>query len=77
MTARLTLITRIGCHLCEAAEDLLAIHAPSCRLVDVDADDELREAFGLRVPVLVDGDTVLLEGRITEPDLLRLLASPN
>jgi len=72
---QLTLYTRSGCHLCEQVEDLLAVHAPSCPLVDVDADEALRRAYGLRVPVLVRGDTVLLEGRIEEQDLLELLPS--
>lgn len=71
----LSLVTRTGCHLCEEAEDLLALHAPFCRLIDVDGEELLREAYGLRVPVLITGDTVLLEGRIAEPDLLRVLAS--
>jgi len=72
---QLTLYTRSGCHLCEQVEDLLAVHAPFCPLVDVAADEALRQAYGLRVPVLVRGDTVLLEGRIEEQDLLELLPS--
>ena len=72
---QLTLYTRTGCHLCEQVEDLLALHAPSCRLVDVDADETIRQTYGLRVPVLARGETVFLEGRIEEQDLLPLLAS--
>ncbi len=75
MMPQLTLYTRTGCHLCEQVEDLLALHAPSCRLVDVDADETIRQTYGLRVPVLAWGETVLLEGRIEEQDLLPLLTS--
>ena len=73
MISRLTLYTRAGCHLCERAEDLLAAHAVSCRLVDVDADTAARENFGLRVPVLAYREAVLLEGRIEERELLAVL----
>jgi glutaredoxin len=57
----LQLITRVGCHLCEAAAEALAPIAADAGLavvpVDVDADPELRAEFGDRVPV------VLLDGR--------------
>jgi len=59
--ARLQLLTRAGCHLCEAAAVTLAGVAAEAGLVpqavDVDADPELQAEFGDRVPV------VLLDGR--------------
>ena len=59
--ARLTLLTRVGCHLCEtAAETLTRIGAEAGLVpasVDVDADPELQAEYGDRVPV------VLLDGR--------------
>jgi glutaredoxin len=59
--ARLQLLTRNGCHLCQvAAETLIRIGGEAGltpELVDVDADDELRAEYGDRVPV------VLLDGR--------------
>ena len=59
--ARLQLMTRTGCHLCEiAAETLTRLGGEAGlvpELVDVDADDELRAEYGDRVPV------VLLDGR--------------
>ncbi len=59
--ARLQLVTRAGCHLCEiAAETLTRLGGDAGlvpELVDVDADDELRAEYGDRVPV------VLLDGR--------------
>ena len=62
MTARLQLLTREGCHLCEAAAATLAQLAAEAGLeppesIDVDADPETQAEFGDRVPV------VLLDGR--------------
>jgi glutaredoxin len=59
--ARLQLITRQGCHLCENAATTLEQIAAEAGLattsVDVDADTELQAEYGDRVPV------VLLDGR--------------
>ena len=59
--ARLVLLTRQGCHLCEtAAETLTRIGAEAGLVpeaVDVDTDPELQAEYGDRVPV------VLLDGR--------------
>jgi glutaredoxin len=59
--ARLTLLTRAGCHLCETAAETLARIGAEAGLVpatvDVDADPELQAEYGDRVPV------VLLDGR--------------
>jgi len=68
------LYSRRGCGLCEEAEDLLAIHYPQARVVDVDGDDELTGRFGLRVPVLVIAGEVVLEGRFDEAAVARLRA---
>ena len=58
---RLELLTREGCHLCEAAETTLTQVAAEAGLepavVDVDTDPELQAEYGDRVPV------VLLDGR--------------
>jgi glutaredoxin len=59
--ARLQLMTRTGCHLCEAAattlEQIAAEAGISTTAVDVDTDPELQAEYGDRVPV------VLLDGR--------------
>jgi glutaredoxin len=59
--ARLVLLTRAGCHLCQtAAETLTRIGAEAGLVpeaVDVDTDPELQAEYGDRVPV------VLLDGR--------------
>lgn len=54
-----TLYTRAGCHLCEAAEAVIAELAPGradVRIVDIDGDPQLRDRYTVRVPVVeVDG----------------------
>jgi glutaredoxin len=59
--ARLRLLTRSGCHLCEVAEETLQRIGAEAGIVpeavDVDADPDLQAEFGDRVPV------VLLDGR--------------
>ena len=60
MTARVTLYTREGCHLCEAAREVVARVCTDLgeafEEVDVDGDDELRARFTDEVPVtFVDG----------------------
>jgi glutaredoxin len=73
----LLLYTRRGCHLCEAAEDMVAAHAQAAavEIIDVDADPDLQRLYGLRVPVLAADGAVVMEGRFDEPELARLLKS--
>jgi glutaredoxin len=57
---RLQLLTRVNCHLCQAAAETLARIGDEAGLVpaevDVDADPELQAEYGDRVPVvLLDG----------------------
>jgi glutaredoxin len=57
---RLTLLTRVGCHLCAEARAVLSRVAAEFgtpwQEVDVDGDRELRAEYGDRVPViLLDG----------------------
>lgn len=59
------LVTRRGCHLCEDAERALLEAGIDAELVDVDGDAELARLYDFRVPVLLDGEEVVLEGRIT------------
>lgn len=59
---KLTLFSRPECHLCEA---LLAELTPllpagaTVDVVDVDSDVALERRYGLRIPVLMAGDTEL------------------
>lgn len=58
---RVRLLTRVGCHLCDDAAEVLARVCAETGTgwdtVDVDSDDELRVEYGDQVPV------VLLDGR--------------
>ena len=66
--------TRQGCHLCQQADDLLRRHGLSPRLVDVDADPELRKKYDTCVPVVVIDGKERFRGRVDERLLRRLLA---
>jgi hypothetical protein len=77
--ARLTLLTRHGCGLCE---ELLAELAelrgrepaiPGVELLDVDTDPALLRRWGLKVPVLLLDGALVCTARLDTPELLRLL----
>ncbi|WP_185747726.1 glutaredoxin family protein [Thermus amyloliquefaciens] len=68
----LVFVTREGCGLCEKAERALwTLGIPYVRR-EVDQDPELFRLYTLRVPVLLLGDRVLLEGLFDERSLLEL-----
>ena len=69
------LYTRKGCHLCEEAHSLLQQHGFTVELVDIDLNQELRERYGLIIPVVVIGGKERFRGRI-DPRLLRRLVDP-
>ena len=81
MTERLTLITRVDCHLCDVAKEAIARVAATAGVgweeLDVDADPALLEEYWDRVPV------ILLDGkehgysRVEEERLLRDLGRPS
>lgn len=66
------LYTREGCHLCDEALVTLREHGLEPRLVDVDADDELRRKFNECVPVVEIDGQIRFRGRV-DPILLRRL----
>jgi len=71
-----TFLTRDGCHLCEAAKDVLAAVSADIGLrveeIDIDDDDELTKLWGLRVPViLASHDRVIAEGIIDDKRTLK------
>lgn len=60
MTARVTVYSRVGCHLCEQALEVVAQVCAEAgethEVVDVDSDPALQREYGEQVPVtLVDG----------------------
>jgi hypothetical protein len=65
----LVLYHRPGCHLCE--QMLAALYVTygdeiEISLVNVDSDPELKERYGIRIPVLAAGDKVICEARLDE-----------
>jgi hypothetical protein len=74
----LILYSRPGCHLCE---DLAEQLAPLLRgratleIVDVDSSVSLERRYGLRIPVLVDGDVELSTYPLDAERVSRHLAS--
>jgi glutaredoxin len=61
---RVELVTRVGCHLCAEALELLRQGGVEVRLRDVDADPELFRLYDFRVPVVLLNGRVVAEGRI-------------
>jgi len=60
VSARITLYSRPGCHLCDDAraviERVCAATGESYREISIDGDPQLRERYGEEIPVtLVDG----------------------
>ncbi len=78
LAARLTVLHRQDCELCE--EMLAALQRlkttlalPAIELVDVDADADLKRRHGFDVPVLLLDGTVVCRHRLEESELRRLL----
>lgn len=67
---RVVLYTRVGCHLCDDAKELLLEHGLTVESVDIDTDPALRERFDTWVPVVEIDGLVRFKGRV-EPVLLR------
>jgi glutaredoxin len=79
MTARIALLTRSGCDLCEEMLAELQLFTAgrdvAIELVDVDADVTLKTRFGHQIPVLLlDGEPVC-HGHFDVAEVERLLRS--
>ena len=69
---RLILYQRDDCKLCDEAVALLAqVRAPEFESVWIDGDAELETRYGIRVPVLRNGDTGRELGWPFDTDALR------
>ena len=76
--ARLTVVTRADCDLCDEMVEALEVlrteqPLPGMVLADVDADPELQRRWGLKVPVLLLDGAKVCEYRLDRAELLRLL----
>jgi glutaredoxin len=65
--------TRDGCHLCEDAYQILLKYGLKPKLVNIDADSELRDRYHVWVPVVVIDGKERFRGRVDEVLLKRLL----
>ncbi|MEX2185591.1 MAG: glutaredoxin family protein [Pirellulales bacterium] len=65
--------TRIGCHLCDDARELLVRYGLEPESVDIDADPQLRERYDTCVPVVEIDGVERFRGRVNEILLRRLL----
>jgi glutaredoxin len=74
----ITLITRVGCHLCETAERQLRALAGELgvtyREVDVDGSPELKRAYADKVPVVLLDGTEFGHFRVDEHILRKSLS---
>ncbi|MBN1238444.1 MAG: glutaredoxin family protein [Gammaproteobacteria bacterium] len=73
----LSLYSRPGCHLCEELEAELApliAGRAAVEIVDISDDPGLERRYGLRIPVLTDGDEELSEYPLDRDNVLRHLA---
>jgi hypothetical protein len=76
--ARLRLVQRHDCGLCEAMLEELAalgrtLTLPPLEVVDVDSDPLLLRRHGLEVPVLLLDGTVVCRHRLDAAELARML----
>lgn len=70
-------MSREGCELCDEMlvelERFCAGRTVDIRIVDVDADEQLRVRYGLKVPVLILEGEPVCHGRFDAEEVARLL----
>lgn len=72
----LVVYSRVGCHLCEEAIDLLHSYSaclPLVQEIDIDGDPDLRKRFETEVPVVELDGKIRFKGRVSELLLRRLI----
>lgn len=77
---RVTFYTKVGCHLCEEARDMLddiaAQETYELTEIDIRSNPELFEEYRYRIPVIIINDERVLEGRIEYRDLAQAFQLP-
>jgi len=75
------LYSRPGCHLCQDALNLLQVlqteFSFEIKEINIDESDELTEKYGLEIPVIEDGDQVVVSGIIDVWTLSEYLSKTN
>ena len=77
--ASVTLLTRPGCHLCDAARDVVVreiVDFPAATLVEIsiDSDPELADRYAEEIPVVLIDDRVHTIWKVDENRLRAALA---
>jgi glutaredoxin len=74
---RVTLYTRDGCHLCEAAKKVLDAARDrvefELEVLDIDADPELKRLYDVEVPVIAIDGVKAFKYRLTRDEFLKKL----
>ncbi len=74
---KLTLYSRVGCHLCDVMKEQIEKYAGryafTLDVVDIDKDEKLRAEYDWDVPVLFVDDEKIAKYRLDEAMLLRRL----
>ncbi len=74
----LTVLSRPGCHLCDdmkaAARRVSAVVPLQIEEIDISDHPELEALYGLEIPVLLVNGVKAAKYRITDADLLRVVA---
>jgi glutaredoxin len=77
----LTIYTRPGCHLCDDMKRAVhravdgSQHPASIEEIDISADPELERQYGREIPVLMVNGRKAAKYRVTEADVMRMLAA--
>jgi hypothetical protein len=73
---RLTLYSKPGCHLCDEMKkviDTVSARVPlALEVVDISADEDLMERYGLEIPVLMIDGKKAAKYRVTAAELERV-----
>jgi glutaredoxin len=79
LTSHIQLLTRDGCHLCDAAWDRLRAgqrrYGFQLTVIDVDSDAALRAEYGAQVPVVLVNGKARFRGEVNPVLLERLLSA--
>ena len=76
----LTLYSRAGCHLCDDMKAVVQRVKESSRQpisveeIDISTDPDLERRYGVEIPVLLVNGTRAAKYRVTEEQLMRILA---
>jgi glutaredoxin len=72
---RVTFYTKVGCHLCEEARDMLediaALTTYELTEIDIRGNLDIFEKYRYRIPVIIINGETLIEGRIEFRDLAK------